>query len=47
MKGSDRTRAELEALNNLPDSAIDTNDIPERTDWVGASRGRFYGPVKQ
>jgi hypothetical protein len=47
MKPSDQTRAELEALENLPDSAIDTSNIPERADWVGASRGRFYQPVRR
>ena len=47
MKASDRTQAELEALDNLPDSAIDTSDIPESADWTGASRGRFYRPAQK
>lgn len=34
--------AELEALKNLPDSAIDTSDIPEVIDWSKAERGKFY-----
>ena len=40
-------RAEIEALANLPDEAIDTSDIPEILDWTGARRGRLYRPVKQ
>ena len=40
-------RAELAALENMPDEAIDTQDIPETTDWSGAKRGVFYRPVKQ
>jgi uncharacterized protein (DUF4415 family) len=33
----------------MPDSEIDTSDIPEWTDemWKSAVRGRFYRPVKQ
>jgi uncharacterized protein (DUF4415 family) len=38
---------ELEALEQLPDDAIDTSDIPEVHDWSGAVRGLFYRPVKQ
>jgi DNA-binding NarL/FixJ family response regulator len=41
MKASDRIAAELKALADLPDSEIDTSDIPEVTDWRGAVRGRF------
>ena len=40
-------RDELAALAALPDRAIDVADIPERRDWSGAERGRFYRPVKQ
>lgn len=40
-------QAELAALENLPDEAIDTRDIPETADWSGAKRGVFYRPVKQ
>ncbi len=39
--------AELEALAELPDDAIDTSDVPELPDWSGAKRGLFYRPVKQ
>jgi uncharacterized protein (DUF4415 family) len=39
--------AELKALADLPDDAIDTSDAPELLDWSGAKRGLFYRPVKQ
>jgi uncharacterized protein (DUF4415 family) len=44
---STRERKELAALEKMPDSAIDTSDIPEITDWSGAQVGRFYRPIKQ
>jgi hypothetical protein len=34
------------ALSKLPDSAIDTSDIPEVTDWSKAEVGKFYRPAK-
>ncbi|WP_255551534.1 BrnA antitoxin family protein [Granulicella sp. dw_53] len=39
----------LEALSKMPDSEIDTSDIPEWTDgqWSRAERGKWYRPVKQ
>ena len=39
-------RANLKALATLPDSEIDTSDIPEMTDeqWKDARRGHFYRP---
>ena len=40
-------RAELEALAELPDAAIDTSDAPELRGWSGAKRGLFYRPVKR
>jgi uncharacterized protein (DUF4415 family) len=40
-------RAELKALEALPDEAIDTSDAPEVLDWSNAKRGLFYRPVKQ
>lgn len=40
-------QAELTALKNQPDSAIDLADMPEQTDWSGARRGLFYRPVKK
>ena len=42
-----RERQELAALAKMPDSAIDTSDIPEITDWSKAQVGRFYRPIKQ
>jgi uncharacterized protein (DUF4415 family) len=44
---SARERRELAALEKMPDSAIDTSDIPEVTDWSKAQVGRFYRPIKQ
>jgi uncharacterized protein (DUF4415 family) len=46
-KLSGKQRQMLERLANLPDSAIDFSDIPERVDWSNAERGKFYRPVKQ
>ncbi len=39
--------AELKALADLPDDAIDTSEVPELLDWSDAKRGLFYRPVKQ
>jgi len=38
--------AELRALEAMPDSEIDTSDMPEVKDWSGARRGAFYKPLK-
>ena len=42
-------KAELDALEALPDHQIDLSDIPELTDeqWQNAIRIRGYRPVKQ
>ncbi len=40
-------KAELDALEALPDDQIDTSDIPETLDWSGARRGVFYRGVKR
>ena len=40
-------KKELAALAKMPDSAIDTSDIPEVTDWSMTQIGRFYRPIKQ
>jgi uncharacterized protein (DUF4415 family) len=39
----------LSALAALPDSQIDTSDIPELPPgaWKNAVRGKFYRPIKQ
>ena len=40
-KLTDEQHARLEALAAMPDSEIDTSDIPEDTDWSTAERGKF------
>ena len=42
-------RKELAALVAKPESKIDFTDIPDTTrkDWQGATRGKFYRPIKQ
>jgi uncharacterized protein (DUF4415 family) len=42
-------KAALAQVAELPDDQIDTSDpdAPERLDWTGAERGRFYRPVKK
>ena len=42
-----KQKAELSALETLPDDKIDTSDIPEVLDWSGARRGLLYRPIKQ
>src|SRR5579872_2020580 len=44
---TDEQQAELKALADLPDDQIDTQDIPEVSDWSKAKRGLFYRPIKQ
>jgi uncharacterized protein (DUF4415 family) len=44
------TKAERDALDAvaaMPDSDIDTSEMPEVTDWSGAVRGGLYRPVKR
>jgi uncharacterized protein (DUF4415 family) len=40
-------QAEIDALAVLPESEINTDDLPEVRDWKGAQRGVFYRPIKQ
>ena len=40
-------QAQLQALADMPEDEINTDDIPELLDWSGARRGVFYRPVKQ
>jgi hypothetical protein len=40
-------QAELDALAAMPDSEIDTTDMPLITDWSHAVRGPFYRPIKR
>ncbi len=42
-----KQKADLAALETLPDAQIDTSDIPEVVNWSDAQRGRFYRPVKK
>lgn len=44
---SNEQKAEIEALAALPSDQIQTDDMPEVTDWSGAKRAMFYRPVKQ
>ena len=50
-KGSRRSsndrKAELSALEELPDDRINTADVPELLDWSDARRGVFCRPSKQ
>ena len=39
-----RQRAQIRALENLPDDQIDMSEIPETRDWSNAVRGMFYRP---
>jgi hypothetical protein len=45
-KRSGKQQQMLERLVKLPDANVDLSDLPERLDWSGAERGKFYGPVK-
>jgi uncharacterized protein (DUF4415 family) len=40
-------QAALDAVAAMPDSEIDTSDMPEVTDWSRAVRGALYRPVKR
>jgi uncharacterized protein (DUF4415 family) len=46
-KLTEEERAALAAVANMPDSEIDTSDVPEVRDWSGAVRGGLYRPVKR
>ena len=47
IKLTNEQKAELKALDEMPDDGIDTTDVPELLDWSDARRGVFYRPVKQ
>ncbi len=38
---------ELRRLGEKPEAEIDTEDMPELTDWSDAQRGVFYRPLKK
>ena len=40
-------QAELDALAAMPESEIDTTEMPPITDWSHAVGGGFYRPVKR
>jgi uncharacterized protein (DUF4415 family) len=40
-------QSELDALAAMPDSEIDSIDMPAITDWSSAVRGAFYRPIKR
>ncbi|MES9904165.1 MAG: BrnA antitoxin family protein [Sedimenticola sp.] len=46
-KASKKMTEELLKLAELPDAQIDTDDIPEVTDFSHAERGRFFRPIKK
>ena len=45
---TDRQKAEIKALREMPDSEIDYSDIPPLDDtfWKNAIRNPFYKPTK-
>ena len=42
-----KLRAELKALEFIPDENIDLSDIPEVLDFSGWVVGKFYRPIKK
>ena len=42
-----KLQAELDALAAMPESEIDTSDMPPITDWSKAVRGGFFRPIKR
>ena len=42
-----KLRAELKVLAAMPESEIDTAEMPPITDWSHAVRGPFYRPIKR
>ena len=42
-----KLKAELAALAAMPESQIDTTEMPPIADWSHAVRGAFYRPVKK
>jgi len=44
---TDKQKAELKALSEMPDESIDTSDIPVSDRWEFAEVGKFYKPVKK
>jgi len=46
-KVTGRLAKEIENLRRMKDEDIDFTDIPEKTDWSKAVRGKFYRPLKE
>jgi uncharacterized protein (DUF4415 family) len=46
-KANRKRNKEIGALKKMKDAEIDTSDIPEMTDWSGATVGRFFRPIKE
>ena len=48
-KLSEQSRLERAGLAARPAASLDLSDIPETqaSDWHGATRGKFYRPIKQ
>jgi len=44
---TDAQKAELDALAAMPDSTIDTSDMPPMTDFSEGLRGAFFRPIKK
>ena len=42
-----KVHAELQALENMSESEINYDDIPQQKDWSGAEKGKFYRPIKE
>lgn len=40
-------KRQLKAIEKMPDSEIDTSDIPEITNWDNAIVGKFHRPIKK
>jgi uncharacterized protein (DUF4415 family) len=40
-------QAELDALGAMPESEIDTTEMPAVNDWSNSVRGAFYRPIKR
>ncbi len=44
---TEQARAELMALEEMSESDINLDDVPEQTDWSHAERGKFFRPIKE
>ena len=42
-----RQRAQISALEGLPDDQIDMSEVPETLDWSNVKRGAFYEPGRK